>query len=197
MTHAEQSDWFILRTAGRSTLNLAASLAEDGFETWTPVRMARIRVPRMNVKRDVRLPLLPSFVFVKAAHLVDLLELAQMIEKPRRDPNGGRWSRPAHRDFSVFHYLDSIPMVADRHLDPLRSKEREIIPKKDAPGFNRGAKVRVGSGAFGGLRGKVERCKSGYALVVFTDFKRPVKIPTWLLSEDEATSASRSLDEAA
>jgi transcription antitermination factor NusG len=188
------SDWFILRTAGRSTLNLAASLADDGFETWTPVRMARIRVPRMNVKRDVRLPLLPSFVFVKAAHLVDLLELAQMIEKPRRDQNGGRWSRPAHRDFSVFHYLDSIPMVADRHLVPLREEEAALLPKtiirkNHGPHFNSGAKVRVTSGAYQGLHGQVKRCRSGYALVIFEGNGKRTNIPTFLLREDEAIIA--------
>jgi hypothetical protein len=32
---------------------------------------------------------------------------------------------------------------------------------------------------------------------VFTDFKRPVKIPTWLLQEDDAFSAARRIDEAA
>src|SRR5690349_1505796 len=184
------SDWFILRTAGRSTLSLAASLCEDGFEVWTPIRTQRIRVPRMNVKRDVKLPLLPSFVFARAPHLVDLLELASMVEKPRRDPNGGRSSRPAHRDFSVFHHLDRIPMIEDRHLEPLRTKELEIIPKRDAPRFDRGASVRVGSGAFQGLKGRVERCKSGYALVIFNDWRRPVNIPTWLLREDEAIIAT-------
>jgi hypothetical protein len=185
-----ESDWFILRTAGRSTLQLAASLAEDGFEVWTPVRTQTIRVPRMNVRREIRLPILPSFVFVRAPHLVDLLELANMAEKPRRDPNGGRLSRPAHRDFSVFHFLDKIPMVADRNLEPLRMKEIEVIPKKGKPRFDRGAKVRVNSGAFEGLKGKVERCKSGYALVIFTDYRRPVNIPTFLLREDEALNSN-------
>ena len=72
-----------------------------------------------------------------------------------------------------------------------------MLPRKDSPEFRKGAEVRVKSGAFEGLRGKVERCQSGYALVIFTDFKRPAKIPTFLLSEDEAISRSRRLDEAA
>jgi len=79
-------------------------------------------------------------------------------------------------------------MIADHDLEPLRQKEQQLVPRKDAPEFRNGAKVRVGSGAFEGLKGRVERCKSGYALVIFTDFKRPVKIPTWLLREDEAIS---------
>jgi hypothetical protein len=185
-------DWFILRTAGRSTLVLANSLAEDGFDVWTPSRTQIIRVPRMNVRREIRLPLLPSFIFARSPHLHELLRLAQMEEKPRRDPNGGRLSRAAHRDFSVFHYLDRIPMVADAALDPIREKERQAIPRKDAPRFDRGAKVRVKSGAFEGLKGRVERCKSGYALVIFTDFRNPVNIPTWLLKEDQLFTEERA-----
>ena len=185
MAKREGDSWFILRTAGRSTLSLAASLAEDGFEVWTPVRTERIRIPRKNVNREVRLPLLPSFVFARARHLVELLELASMTEKPRRGAERGRSSRPAHRAFSVFHYLDQIPMIADRHLEPLRQKELALVPKKDGPRFDRGARVRVGSGAFEGLKGRVERCKSGYALVIFDDFKNPAKIPTFLLREDQ------------
>lgn len=189
--------WFILRTSGRSTLSLAETLGQDGFEVWTPVKRQRIQVKRTKQVKEVRLPLLPSFVFAKARHLVDLLELANMVEKPRRDPNGGRQSRPAHRDFSVFRYLDRIPMIADRDLEPIRGKEADAAPKKAGPRFDRGTKVRVGSGAFEGLKGKVERCKSGYAIVIFDDWKRPAKIPTWLLNEDEAISARRGLDEAA
>ena len=82
MTDQAGTDWFILRTAGRSTLSLAKTLAEDGFEVWTPARMQVIRVPRMNVRREVRLPLLPSFVFVRAPHLHDLLELASIGQAP-------------------------------------------------------------------------------------------------------------------
>jgi transcription antitermination factor NusG len=182
----ETGDWFILRTAGRSTLVLAKSLAEDGFEAWTPVATQIVRVPRMNARREIRLPLLPSFVFVRANHLQDLLQLARMHERPRRGSTG---RSPAHRSFSVFHYLDSIPLIHDKHLEPLRLKEREAVPKSIRPGFNRGANVRVTNGAFQGLKGKVERSKSGYAIVIFSDWKRPVKIPTFLLAEDEALSS--------
>jgi transcription antitermination factor NusG len=183
--------WFILRCAGRSTLLLAKTLAEDGFDSWTPAVTQRIRVPRKNVNREITLPLLPSFIFVRAPHLHDLLHLAGMEEKPRRG------SGPGHRDFSVFHFLDGIPMISDASLDPLRRKEREIVPKKDAPRFGKGKRVRVNSGAFEGLFGKVERCKAGYALVIFDDWRRPVNIPTFLLVENKANNAARGLDEAA
>lgn len=171
-------DWFVIRTAGKSTMILAQTLTEDGFEAWTPIRTEIVRVPRLNVRREIKLPMLPSFVFVRSRHLTEMLNMARMEERPRRG------QRPAHRSFSVFHYLDSIPLIADQHLEPLRAKERDAVPKKARPGFAKNTLVRVGSGAFEGLKGRVERCKSGYALVIFNDWKRPVKIPTYLLAED-------------
>jgi hypothetical protein len=194
MAGEKADDWFILRTAGRFTLSLTHSLKEDGFEVWTPVRMQTIRVPRMNVRREVKLPMLPSFIFAKAHHLVDLIELADMRVKPR---SGRSEDQMPHRDFSVFRFMDTIPMVSDGELEPLRTMELRRLPTKVKPKFGAGAKVRVKSGSFEGLKGRVERCRSGYALVIFTDWKRPAKIPTWLLSEDEALSPPRSLDEAA
>jgi transcription antitermination factor NusG len=186
-------DWFILRTAGRSTLPLASSLAEDGFEVWTPVRTMRVRVRQTKQTKDVRAPMLASFIFVKADHLHEMLALSKLKLKPRRnvqpikrgEPNEPRY----HRDFTVFRAFGEIPFVTDAALKPMRVKELEAIPKKDAPQFNRGARVRAHGSAFEGLKGKVERCKSGYALVIFDDWKRPAKIPTFLLREVDIPSA--------
>lgn len=185
----QSTDWIILRTAGRSTLVLAKTLEQDGFDVWTPSRTQTIRIPRMNVRREVTIPLLPSFLFARSGHLFDLLQLEKMPMKTRRIV--GIREPQYHRDFHVFRYLDSIPMIADKHLDPLRDKEREAIPKKSRPRFDRGTDVLVNNGAFQGLKGRVERCRSGYALVIFTDWKRPVQIPTFLLAEDTSFSEPR------
>lgn len=182
MAGGRGEDWFVIRTAGKSTMILAQTLSEDGIEAWTPVLTEVVRVPRTNVRREIKLPMLPSFVFVRSQHLNELLMMARMIDRPRRG------QRPAHRSFSVFHYLDKIPLIADQHLEPLRAKERDAVPKKARPSFDKNASVRVGSGAFEGLKGRVERCKSGYALVIFTDWKTPVQIPTFLLAEDKSFS---------
>lgn len=194
MAGEKADDWFILRTAGRFTLSLTNSLKEDGFDVWTPVRMQTIRVPRMNVRREVKLPMLPSFIFAKAHHLVDLIELANMRVKPR---SGRSQHQMPHRDFSVFRFMDTIPMVSDRALEPMRVKEIERLPTKVKPKFGAGDKVRVKSGSFEGLKGRVERCRSGYALVIFTDWRTPAKIPTWLLSEDEAVNVQANVTKAA
>lgn len=194
----DQGDWIILRTQGRSTLTLAETLCKDGFDVWTPAHKQIVRIPRMNVKREITLPILPSFIFARSDHLHELLQLEKMPMKARRVvpefrrdmPNEARY----HRNFHVFRYLDSIPMIADRHLDPLRVKEREAVPKKARARFDRGAGVSVNNGPFQGLKGRVERCRSGYALVIFDDWKRPVQIPTFLLAEDTSFLEPRCSD---
>jgi transcription antitermination factor NusG len=178
-------DWFILRCAGRSTLPLAKTLAEDGFEVWTPVRTQTIRVPRMNVRREVKLPLLPSFVFARAEHMVDLIALEK---RPGR-----------HHEFTVFRmlpryfswlYAPRLPTIRDKDLEPLRLSEQRAVPKKDQPRFDRGARVRAHSGVFEGMRGKVERCRDGKVQVIFEGGSKRWEIPAFLLSEEQAINAT-------
>ena len=185
------TSWCILRCQGRVTLRLAETLAKDGFETWTPVRTQVIRKPSMNVRREVKLPLLPSFVFARASHLFDLLELANMEEKPRRaqlEPGEPKY----HCDFWVFRAFGGIQLVADQELDPLRDRESRTAPKKDYVRFDRGAKVRVTGSVYAGLAGRVERAGNGYTLVIFEGDNKRTRIHTWLLAEDEANNAPKA-----
>lgn len=176
----DEDGWIILRTSGQRTLRLLNSLREDGYEVWTPQRRRRVRVPRHNVRREVDFALLPSFVFARAHHLIDLLELAAMPVKPRRGA-GGR--KPTHDVFSVFHHLDGIPVIADRDLDPLREEETRIARRPHF--FHRGEKVRVTHGAGTGLTGTVLCGDDRFTLVCLGGNMR-VKIPTSILRPDEA-----------
>lgn len=188
------NDWCILRTSGRNTMTLAASLAEDGYEVWTPIETRTIRIPRANVRREVRLPIMPSYVFAKAHQLVDLLELAAMPVKPRR---GARRMQPAHVRFSVLHVFDRIPLVADQHFTELRRIEAKRTPlKKAEKAFPMGAKVKVDGGSFGGLRGVVERSDRTHTVVCFND-RYVIKIPTSLLNADDIKTQCPLEDEAA
>jgi transcription antitermination factor NusG len=176
-------DWCILRTSGRTTLRLADTLATDGFDVWTPREVRKIRIPRANIRREATLPLMPSYVFARSHHLVDLLELAQMEVKPRR---GNGWGEPAHAGFSVMHWNDGIPLIADRHLDRLRLLEIKRTPRKKADRkFDRGVDVRVKieGGSFAGMKGRVEKSDEGSTLVCF-DERLTVKIATFLLDAD-------------
>lgn len=184
---ADDAEWIILRCAGKSTLALASSLAEDGFQVWTPAKTVMLRKPRMNVRRQVRLPIVPSFVFAGEQHVVDLLQLAALPVKPRRGA-GGRL--PAHRDFSVFHFQDEIPVIADAALEPLREAERDAVPRKKRSRFAGGETVRVTRGSFEGMTGVVERSDDRDAQVWLSLFGRHyrTKIPTSLLKLDELST---------
>lgn len=178
------SDWIILRTSGRMTLKLAETLAEDGFEVWTPAEVKKVRIPRANVRRDVKLPIMPSYVFAKASHLIELLQLAKLEVKPRR---GLGWGKPAHASFSVMRHSDMIPFISDAHLQALRTIEAKRAPKRKAErALPKGLQVRVSDqgGSFQGMSGTVERSDQGHTLVCFSG-RYVVKIATFLLHEDD------------
>jgi hypothetical protein len=186
----DRNDWCILRTSGRHTLGLAASLAVDGYDVWTPVETKRVRIPRVNVKRDIRIPIMPSYVFARGAHLVDLLQLAAMPVKPRR---GAGCMDPAHAGFSVLHAFGRIPMVADRHLTELRKIEARRTPiKRAAFSFPENASAKVNGGVFGGLIGVVVR-STPLATVLRFHGSFPVEIPTSLLELDGVSAARPAL----
>jgi transcription antitermination factor NusG len=188
------SEWCVLRTSGRSTMRLAQSLAEDGFETWTPIETRRIRIPRANVRRDIRLPLMPSYVFARSHHLVDLIQMANMPFKPRRSHG-----KPAHPDFSIMHHHETIPLIADDQLQALRQLEAKRTPRKRAAQtFARGVEVRIKieGGSFAGMKGVVQRSDHGHSLV-FIDNRMTVKIPTSLLFEDDIKTQSALIEPAA
>ena len=179
------ADWVILRTKGRCTMRLAETLSEDGFEAWTPVETRNIRIPRANVRRTVRLPIMPSYVFVRAEHLIDMIQLAAMKPKPRRQTRREE-PKPSHADFSVMHYHDHIPVIADHHLQSLRRNEEKRKPRQKAEPFVPGLSVRVKTegGSFAGMKGWVERSDHGSTLVCF-DGRMTVKISTSLLCIDD------------
>lgn len=174
-------DWCILRTSGRTTLRLADTLAEDGFEVWTPAERKTVRIPRANIRRPVILPIMPSYVFARAVHLVDLLQMATQSFKPRRAAG-----KPSHVDFSVMHYHDTIPLIADAQLERLRRLEMQLAVKsKSAHRLPDGVDVtvKIEGGSFAGMKGVVRKSTEGYTLVCFSD-RLEVKLPTLLLQQD-------------
>lgn len=176
------TDWCILRCAGRSTLPLAESLAEDGFDVWTPVEMRMVSVPRMTAKREVRLPIMGSYVFARTCHLVDLLQLAGMGFKPRR---GAGLQLSAHPDFSVLHAFGRIPLVAEIHLANLRRIEAKRTPRKNAAyAYPRNQKVRVKSGAGEGKIGVVIRSTPAKTQILCSGDRHAFEIPTSFLEPD-------------
>lgn len=176
------SDWIILRTSSRSTMRLAESLAKDGYEVWTPIETRTIRAGRTRARVEARFPIMPSYVFARVRHLVDLLELAAMPVKPRR---GAGLREPAHASFSVLHSHNRIPAIADRHFADLRRIEAKRTPiRRAAYSFPRNASARVNSGVFGGLIGVVVRSTPLKTVLCFTG-RTNVEIPTSLLDKND------------
>ena len=162
-------------------MRLAQTLCEDGFDAWTPIETRTVRVPRINLKRELRLPIMPSYVFAKAANLIDLILLSDMPVKPRR---GNGLQQPAHHDFRVMRCGSGIPTVTDADLAELRKIEAKRTPrKKAAKAFPHGADVRVEGGSFGGMAGIVQSGDRTHTLVCFND-RYLVKIPTCILAEN-------------
>lgn len=195
-------NWIILRTSGRHTLRLAETLTEDGYEAWTPVETRVFHVPRMNSKRTARLPIMPSYVFARAGNLIDLIQLAGMKPIPRRSScrpvdRSEEW-RPFHADFSVMHYHDRIPAIADAQLQSLRQLEAKKTPRQRSKPLPQGMSVRVKieGGSFAGMKGRVERSNGGYTLVFF-DSRMTGKIPTSLLVPDELQNSLSRFEMAA
>lgn len=186
--------WCILRTRGRSTLRLAETLADDGYEVWTPVETRKIQIPRANVKRSVRLAIMPSYVFAKAHHLFDLIMLADQPVKGRvgwekgyrRDKDGNELE--PHADFDVMRCPSGIPMVTDAQLTALKDLEAKLTPKEKRKAertFAPGVSVKVmGGGSFAGMSGKVERSDYCHTVVCFND-RYLVKIDTCILDLPE------------
>lgn len=166
------SDWCILRCSGRNTLGLASSLRGGGYDTWTPVFVERRPVRRFKVEAPA--PLLPTYVFARSMNLTDLLQVSA-------DP----MSR--HPAFSVFHYLNGIPLIADKDLTGLRQIEErdklnQLRRKPKARIFNPGEEVRVDMGAFTGMSGVVEQDDGKHVMVLFG--RMSVKIATFMLADN-------------
>ncbi len=118
-------------------------------------------------------PLMPTYVFALACHLEQLSRLANA-------------DRKACPDFSIFHYLDRIPLIADTELIAVREIEqdeaRRANRKRKVKPLSRGDTVNITDGGFAGMSGVVEHSDGRYTMVLFG--RMEVKISTFLLRSD-------------
>jgi len=174
----KRGDWCILQTSARHTLRLADSLLEDGFDVWTPVETRRIRVPRMNARRIVRLPIMPGFVFAKSDRLNDILDLTHKKVGWR-----------------VMFVNGEPATVQDDQLEMLREAEHMVEPKRWTSAFANGSEVRITKGSFAGTNGIVKSCKGREAEIWVSIFGRHhrIKISTFNLQLIGAYTDSAAL----
>lgn len=169
----QRGAWIILRTNGKSTLRLASSLTEAGYEAWTPTQTRMVRAPRSKVQTEKRLPITPTFVFAQADRLESLIILSETRVKPQPD-------------FSLFRYYGQYPLIADRALEPLRTEEIKTVPREKRELFADGAAVKIPDGVFAGMSGIVMWDDGQYVLVTFPGSRFPVKISAFHLRADNA-----------
>jgi hypothetical protein len=170
-----EAGWCILRTGGSRTLPLARSLAQAGYEVWTPIQEHDKRRSRSKVRVSYSAPIMPTFVFARARHLPYL-----------SDPQ----AMNAHPKFAIFHYCGKIPIIADKDIADLRQFEERakrdtiLAKRKAAPRvYSPSTPVRMDEGSFAGMTGIVKSGDDKYSLVSFGG-SFEVKIATFLLSEE-------------
>jgi transcription antitermination factor NusG len=175
--------WIILRTASSRTLALQASLAEVGFEVWTPVDTVQRRSREGEKPEAVQAPLTPRYVFANSDHLVELLALSRSPARNYRvwDSEKRKMVTKGHATFTVFMHLGKPGMIHERQLAPLRSIERKRKPKPVAREFSAGERVRLTDAGFEGLWATVQQSRKNYTRVVIDNWLIPVDFPTWTL----------------
>jgi hypothetical protein len=110
--------WCILRTSSRGTVALLDDLARAGFDVWTPTQVIEKRVGRNGVRVERCMAMMPSFLFAAEDDAANLLRLS--LDPMKRCT-----------DFSVFHYRERVPLIADRDLLAVRDMEISALTARD------------------------------------------------------------------
>ncbi len=184
------ADWIILRCGGKSTLTLADTLTEAGYEVWTPIERRTRRIPRTRKIDELTTALIPSFIFARARHMHDLLALSRDNMPYRKwDSELRRKVAKGHAHFSVFRDAGEVPTIPDAALAALRRAEARTAPKAATRVFGIGQAVKLTEGGFAGLSGVTEATRGQYTFVRFDGFPMAVQISTALLHDavDEQT----------
>lgn len=157
--------WCILRVGASRTITLADSLAHLG--AWTPRETFERRIPRKTERETITIPIMPTYVFAPAKHILDLIELAKA------------WNKPCP-DFSLQRHPDRIgyAVTPDCQLNPLRIAERAGTPLEQVRTFDPGERVKLTEGGFSGMSGTVQTSDGKYTMLAFPNFAIPIKVET-------------------
>ncbi|MCW1431384.1 transcription termination/antitermination protein NusG [Novosphingobium sp. JCM 18896] len=181
------TDWVILRCAGQSTLRLAESLTEDGYEAWSPRVARHWREGESRTRKTEIVPGTPCYVFARSDRLVDLLALARSpsLGYMKWDPERRRHVSRGHPRFSVMPDSDGYASVTDRELRYLKTAERKDRPKELVRPFLTGEEVKVIDGPYQGLSGTVIRAYGVHVQIEFPRSTLSHKLPMWMLQHAE------------
>ncbi len=187
------TDWIILRTAPSKTLALAASLAEAGFEAWTPM-VARVwREGESRTRKSEVVHGTPGYVFTRSERLAEMLGLSRTpaLRYMVWDAELKRMVSRGHPAFTVMPDAVGYAAVSDRELEYLRRAERRDRPKQLTRPYRPGEEIRVIDGPYQGLSGVVAGVYGVHVEIEFPRSNHPVKIPMWMLQHlDELEMAA-------
>lgn len=177
-------DWCILRTAPRQTIDLARSLSEAGYETWTPVEAVKVE-RRGKIVEEPR-ALIPSFVFADAAALAELVALSRSPSLLYQvwDSDQRRMVTKGVPQFTPFKTESGFGMIDDRDLAHLRLIERRRKPRGQIRLYAVGDRVKLTEGAYEGLAGIVTAVRGKKAEVSIAGFLHSSWICMSLLLDD-------------
>jgi transcription antitermination factor NusG len=177
--------WCILRCSGASTLALAASLNEAGYEAWAPVTREIKHVGENRTRQEVAVPLMPGgYVFARSENLAELLALSHSPSMQFRvwDSELRRMVTKGYPHFRVFQAPAGLrDFATDRELDVLRSLERKPRAARVERTFSVGDKVRTDDGGFAGLTGTVIEVRKKTVIVAFGTWGTTPEFPNWAL----------------
>lgn len=201
---SSSDSWIILRCSGRHTLALAASLAADGVETWTPTE-TRLRLAGRNRETvEQQIAILPEYVFAPCDRLDDLLAMTRAPSLQYRvwDPEKRKMVVKGHPSFTLFRSNGEIRRIPETSLSPLRALEeslRKVLEGRrkaanqpgPAPKFTAGQTICVDGWGVQGLNLTVVATNEGKTVVVtHPSWSWDVEISAWKLREVQLQSSS-------
>jgi transcriptional antiterminator RfaH len=143
--------WIAVATHPHRERLAIENLHRQGYATYCP--MIRRRITHARRTRDALRPLFPGYLFVDVG------------------PLKGIW-RPIQSTFgvrSVVRNGERIARVPDGLIAALRTREIDGVIQRPAAPFKVGQQVRVASGAFDGLVGRIVEMSEKDRLVVLMD----------------------------
>lgn len=160
--------WTALRCSGAKTTQLVRKLVENKIEAWTPVRISMRRLPRKNVKQEVVVPMLPSFVFVRVDDLVASIWLSECRMCPA---------------FTPMTFMGKLAQFKGRQLLPMKVlyDDNPLGVENELPSV--GSVVVLRFGMFSGLRGIVRGYAKKQCLVEIDNNGINVKISPFFLEK--------------
>lgn len=180
------SDWIILRTAGRSTLPLAKSLTEAGYDVWTPSQIPDVMgKAKRRALDEPRAPMFPTYLFARRRHLLELIALSQSPASK-------------HAGFCLLRDNIGYKMTSERSLAHIRAEEARIDAlhvaraqrersKQRGQSFDVGERVTLPPElypAFAGLDAFVEESDDRHTWLSLGGLWR-IEISTFILRGDE------------